>query len=97
MSAYLIANVKVTDPARFGEYIRQVWPLIDRHGGRYLVRGGPAQAVEGEPVEVVAVIEFADMPALRAFWDSPDYAPLRDLRQACTVSQVILAEGAPAA
>ena len=52
--------------------------------------------MEGEPVAVVAVIEFADMPALRAFWDSPDYAPLRDLRQACTVSQVILAEGAPA-
>ncbi|MDO9709831.1 DUF1330 domain-containing protein [Paracraurococcus lichenis] len=97
MTAYLLATVRVTDPAGFGEYIRRVGPMIARFGGRYLVRGGPAQAVEGDPVEVVAVVEFADMPALRAFWDSPDYAPLRDLRQASAVSRIILAEGAPAA
>ena len=97
MPAYLIANIKVTDPEGFGEYVRQVRPMVARFGGRYLVRGGPVEAVEGEPVlDVLAVLEFADMPALHAFYDSADYAPLLALRRASTVSHVALADGAPA-
>lgn len=86
MPAYLIANIKVTDPERFGEYVRQVRPMVARFGDRYLVRGGP---VEGEPVlDVLAVLEFPDLPAPRCFYDSPDYAPLTALRQAAARSDV---------
>lgn len=94
MSAYLIANIVVTDPARFAEYRDQVAPLIARFGGRYLVRGGEVTPVEGDPgLQRVVVLEFADMPALRAFYDSPEYAPLIALRASATVSNVALVEG----
>ncbi|NOG72442.1 DUF1330 domain-containing protein [Roseicella sp. DB1501] len=97
MPAYLIASIKVTDPEGFGEYVRQVRPMVACFGGRYLVGGSAFDAVEGEPApDVLAVLEFADMPALRAFYDSADYAPLLTLRQASTVSHVVLADGVPA-
>ncbi|WP_456307336.1 DUF1330 domain-containing protein [Paeniroseomonas aquatica] len=49
MSAYLIANITVTDPTGFAAYRDRVAPMIAAHGGRYLVRGGAVTPVEGEP------------------------------------------------
>jgi uncharacterized protein (DUF1330 family) len=94
MLAYLIGNITVTDPTRYAEYSREVPAVIAAHGGRYLVRGGAVQEVEGSPgLNRTVVLEFADMATLRAFYDSPDYAPLRALRAATTVSHVALVEG----
>lgn len=94
MSAYLIANIVVTDPAGFAAYRDQVAPLIAAYGGRYLVRGGAVTPVEGEPgLNRVVVLEFSDMAALRAFYFSADYAPLIAMRAAATVSNVALVEG----
>ncbi len=94
MPAYLIANLTVTDPARFAEYREQVAPMIARYGGRYLVRGGAVTAVEGEPgLDRVVVLEFDDMAALRRFYDGADYAPLIALRQSASTGSVALVEG----
>ncbi len=48
MAAYIIADIDVTDPAGFEEYRQQVAPMIAKWGGRYLVRGGPMEKVEGD-------------------------------------------------
>ena len=48
MAAYLIADIEVTDPAGFEEYRQLVGPLVDKFGGRYIVRGGPSETVEGD-------------------------------------------------
>ncbi|MBX9699300.1 MAG: DUF1330 domain-containing protein [Acetobacteraceae bacterium] len=98
MPAYLIANITVTDPAKFGEYRDKVAPLIARYGGRYVIRGGAVTAVEGTPkLDRVVVLEFADMAALKRFYHSDDYAPLIALRQAASTGDVALVEGyAPA-
>ena len=94
MSAYLIANITVTDPAGFAAYRDQVAPMIAAFGGRYLVRGGAVTPVEGEPgLNRVVVLEFPDMGMLKAFYGSKDYAPLIAMRQAATVSNVALVEG----
>lgn len=94
MAAYLIANIRVTDPARFAEYRDKVAPLIARYGGRYVIRGGAVTPVEGEPgLDRVVVLEFADMAALRRFYHSDDYAPLIALRQAASTGDVALVEG----
>ncbi|MBL6456421.1 DUF1330 domain-containing protein [Belnapia sp. T6] len=94
MPAYLIANIEVRDPARFAEYREKVAPMITAFGGRYLVRGGAVTVVEGDPgLHRVVVLEFPSMERLRAFYDSPDYAPLLALRRAGTVSHVALVEG----
>lgn len=94
MSAYLIANISVTDPVGFAAYRDRVAPMIAAFGGRYLVRGGAVMPVEGEPgLNRVVMLEFPDMAKLRAFYDSPDYAPLIAMRAAAAVSHVALVEG----
>ena len=47
MAAYLIANIEVKDPAKFEEYRQKVVPVIQKFGGRYLVRGGDVRRLEG--------------------------------------------------
>lgn len=94
MPAYLIANIRVKDPAKFAAYRDQVAPMIARFGGRYLVRGGAVTPVEGKPVlERVVVLEFPTMEGLKAFYHSPDYAPLIALRQEASDGDVALVEG----
>ena len=94
MPAYLIANIEVTDPATFEKYRAGVPAVIAQYGGRYLIRGGRTETVEGDPdVQRLVVLEFPTRAALRAFYDSPEYAPLLKLRTASSRSDVVLAEG----
>ena len=94
MRGYLIANIKVTDPEAFERYRAAVPPVIARHGGRYLVRGGPLERLENaDGFNRVVVLEFPSLEAARAFYHSADYAPLLKLRGDSTESQAVLVEG----
>jgi uncharacterized protein (DUF1330 family) len=94
MKGYLIANITVTDPAKFEEYRKAVPPLIAAHGGRYLIRGGKTEAVEGtDPFRRLVVLEFPSLAAAKAFYESPEYAPVLKLRLEASESQVVLVEG----
>jgi uncharacterized protein (DUF1330 family) len=77
MAAYLIADVEVHDPIQFASYREAVAPMIARFGGRYLMRGPALEVREGAAfLNRLVVLEVPTMEALRAFYDSPDYAPL---------------------
>jgi uncharacterized protein (DUF1330 family) len=94
MPAYLLANLRVTDQARYDEYRAQVPAVISQYGGRFLVRGGAVTPVEGDPgLARLVIVEFGDMAALRRFYDSPEYAPLIRLRQEATTGTVAFLEG----
>ncbi|WP_431267503.1 DUF1330 domain-containing protein [Dankookia sp. P2] len=94
MAAYLIANIRVKDPAKFAAYRDQVAPMIARFGGRYLIRGGAVTPVEGAPsLERVVVLEFPTMEGLKTFYHSADYAPLIALRQEAADGDVAIVEG----
>jgi uncharacterized protein (DUF1330 family) len=94
MPAYLIANIEVTDPAGFERYRTAVPAVIAAHGGRYIVRGGEKQVVEGDlALQRLVILEFPSMAALRGFYDSADYAPLLAMRLASTRSDVVFVEG----
>ena len=95
MPAYYIGEHLITDPAVFAEYLRQVVPMIERHGGRYLTQAGTHEILEGDwrPNRVV-IIEFPDMAAIRAWHRSPDYQPLIALRQRAASDVMIALEGA---
>ena len=96
MPAYIIADIEVTDPKAFEEYRLKIPALIEKHGGRYLARGGAVEVLEGSWVPARAVIlEFPDMAALKRFWDAPEYKPLQAIRQASTNSHLIAVEGIP--
>jgi len=94
MAAYIIAEVKVTDAARYEEYRRQVEGTIAQYGGRYKVRGGKAEALEGaEPNGRLVVIEFDSYEQARAWYDSDEYAGPRRLRQETSTGRLILVDG----
>ena len=94
MSAYVVVDVEVTDPAAFDEYRQQVPATIARYGGRYIVRGGQTQTLEGhwDPKRVV-ILEFPDRAAARAWWSSQEYAGAKALRQRCARTQLIIVDG----
>ena len=95
MSAYVIGEIEVTDPAAYEEYRKQVNAVVTKYGGRFVVRGGAAEPLEGgwSPKRIVAV-EFASMDQARKWYRSPEYAPLIALRQKASRGRLILVEGA---
>jgi uncharacterized protein (DUF1330 family) len=99
MPAYLIVEHKITDPAKFEEYRIKVAPIIAKHGGRYLTKGGTHKVLETthwQP-DRVAIIEFPDRSALDAWYGSPEYQPLIALRKASVdmnKDMLIVIEGA---
>jgi uncharacterized protein (DUF1330 family) len=95
MAAYLVVDIDVHDPEAYREYAAQVPPLVARHGGTYLVRGGAHETLEGTwaPNRMV-VLQFPDAVAARAFVDDPDYAPVKAIRHRASASNMVLVEGA---
>ena len=94
MSAYLIANICVKDVERYKDYVAAVPALIAKHGGEYRVRGGDFEVLEGPwTPDRLVVLEFPDREAALAFYDDPDYAPFRALRQSVTDSSVVIVDG----
>lgn len=94
MSAYMIVNLEVHDPAAYEAYKTNVPALIARHGGEYLVRGGNLEVFEGRwhPHRLV-LLRFPNRTAVRAFMDDPDYAPLRALRLGIADTDIVVVEG----
>ena len=94
VAGYIIAEVQVTDPERYEEYRRQVEGTIAAYGGRYVVRGGKAEALEGDsPRGRLVVIEFESYEQARAWYDSAEYEGPKALRQATSTGRVIVVEG----
>jgi uncharacterized protein (DUF1330 family) len=94
MAAYLIGDVEVIDATGYETYRQQVPATIAAHGGRYLARGGAIETLEGAwtPKRCV-VLEFPSMAQLKTWWDSPEYVPLRAIRERTTRSNIIVTEG----
>ena len=94
MAAYLIADIQVTDGEAYEEYRRVVPAVIAAHGGRYLVRGGTTEVLEGDwqPRRTV-VVEFPNMASLKAFWASPEYQAILSIRENASIGNLIAVEG----
>jgi uncharacterized protein (DUF1330 family) len=95
MAAYLIAEHLIADPTRFEEYRGKVAPMIERYGGRYLTRGGSHRVLDGarHPTRAV-IIEFPDVDALMAWYGSPEYQPLIELRRGAGTDVLLAIDGA---
>jgi uncharacterized protein (DUF1330 family) len=94
MAGYVIVEVDVHDAATFEEYRKQVPATIAKYGGRYLVRGGKSETIEGgwNPKRIV-VLEFPTVEQARKFYDSPDYDPQKALRLRAAHCKGIIVEG----
>jgi len=94
MPAYIIADIDLREPERYREYVEKVPALIAKHGGRYRVRGGEAEVLEGTwtPSRLV-VLEFPSREAALAMYNDPDYLPFRTLRQSISRSNLVIVDG----
>jgi uncharacterized protein (DUF1330 family) len=77
MTAYVIADIKVTDDGWVPEYAALAPEFVHRHGGKYLSRSGNVKTLEGMPLDtsLIAIMEFPTAMAAEAFVNDPDYAP----------------------
>lgn len=94
MAAYIIAEIEVTDPAGYDEYRKLAGAAIAARGGKFLVRGGKIETLEGDwrPKRIV-VLEFPSVERAKAWWASEEYAAARVIRQRAAVTDMIVAEG----
>ncbi len=94
MAVYVVVNVRVTDPDRYAKYRDQAPATIARYGGKYLARGGTLEVLEGEwgPQRLV-VLEFESMERFNEWYNSPEYAPLKQLRSEAADTEFVVVEG----
>jgi uncharacterized protein (DUF1330 family) len=94
MASYLIAEIAVHDTALFEEYRKLVPATIAKYGGKYLVRGGVTDTIEGgwAPARLV-VLEFPSMEQARRWYHSPEYRPLLAIRLKAANSKAVMVEG----
>ena len=94
-SAYIIANVTVTDPVQYENYRRLSTLAMQAHGAEVCVRGGAVDVLEGDwQPDRVVVLKFASLDKARAFSASAEYAAARQARQGAAVMRMVLVEGA---
>jgi uncharacterized protein (DUF1330 family) len=95
MAAYVLAEIEITNPDGYREYTAIVPATIAKYGGRFLVRGGAAEALEGDwPQRRRVLLEFPSMQAAKQWFDSPEYEKPKAMRQAASKGRLLLMEGA---
>jgi uncharacterized protein (DUF1330 family) len=98
MSVYLLVESRVKNTEMYQQYVAQVPPLITRHGGRFLVRGGKITPLgETWEPERIIIVEFPSEAHIRAWLASPEYKKIAPLREAGADTRAVTLEGYSAA
>lgn len=95
MPVYLVADIAVTDPETYEAYKLLSPGAVAAYGGRFVVRGGNPQPVEGDwPATRIVIVEFPDRETAHRFWDGPEYAHARKVREGAAIVRSVLVDGA---
>lgn len=94
MTAYVIVDIEVTDPVGYEDYKRLAAPTVAQYGGKYLARGGATEVLEGEwqPKRLV-ILEFESLERAKAWLNSEEYRPARQLRHRYARSNMVVVAG----
>jgi uncharacterized protein (DUF1330 family) len=95
MSAYIVVQVEVTEPAGYDDYKKMVPSSLAAYGGKFVVRGGACETLEGswQPKRLV-VLEFPSVARAKEWWASSEYRDAKALRQRTAKTEMIVVEGA---
>ena len=97
MAMYVMIDISLREDASkadYAQYVERVRPIVEKHGGRYLVRGGRVTPVAGDwRPERIILIEFPSSDHVTRWWNSPEYRVIAGLRERSTHARVILVEG----
>ncbi|MGN6331778.1 MAG: DUF1330 domain-containing protein [Motilibacteraceae bacterium] len=97
MSVYVLADIDVHDPDRYEDYKALAAGSVEQYGGRYAVRGGQVEVLEGDwPTGRFVVLEFPDADAARRWYRSPEYTAAKAIRQEASDGRFILVAAPPA-
>jgi uncharacterized protein (DUF1330 family) len=94
MAAYVILDVKIQDAERYAEYVKAGTSSVPQYGGKYIVRGGKVEVLEGpwQPNRMI-VIEFANFDQANRWYHSPEYQAALPGRLRSAESKVVIVEG----
>jgi len=94
MKAYIIVDVTIHNPSRYEDYKKLTPGSLVPYDGKFIVRGGPSETVEGDwqPGRIV-IIEFPSKEKAKAWWSSEEYEPAKAIRQSTSHTKMILVEG----
>ena len=94
MTAYVIMDIDVKDPTTYKEYIGLAPATVEAYGGKYQARAGRTEKLEGDWVpKRLVILQFESLERARAWLDSPEYQPIKRLRHAAAVSNIVAIEG----
>ncbi len=91
---YIIGHITVNDPEAYQEYVTRDTPILQDLGGRFIIRGGQAQTMEGETLQRHVVIEFPSYAAALTAYNDLEYQEIADIRRRTADSVIIVVEGA---
>ena len=91
---YMIIEIQILDEATYDEYTEKARPIVEKYGGRYLVRGGKVTPLSGEwrPARIV-LVEFPTAADLNRCFDSEEYKEIASLRERSAIGKSIMVEG----
>ncbi|MFL5377932.1 MAG: DUF1330 domain-containing protein [Myxococcales bacterium] len=94
MPAYVVVDIEVTNPTDYARYKDLAGAAVEKHGGRYLARGGKTDVLEGswQPKRFV-ILEFPSVDKAKAWWASSEYAEAKSIRQKAAKTSLIIVEG----
>lgn len=94
MAAYFVVEVQVTNPQLYEEYRKKVNATLEKYGGKFLVRGGAYETIEGgwDPQRLV-ILEFVDNAQFQRWYHSPEYTEARNIRFQASNSKAVLIQG----
>lgn len=94
MKAYIFLDIRITDPVRYDEYRKLTAPTLIPYDGKFIVRGGKRELLDGEwTTDRIVILEFPDMDKAKAWWNSKEYAPAKVIREGASNAKVLLLEG----
>ncbi|MCX5755795.1 MAG: DUF1330 domain-containing protein [Gemmatimonadetes bacterium] len=94
MPAFFVANVEVTDPEGFKAYAVGAPATVAQYGGKYIARGGAIEILEGDwAPKRLTIIQFDSVVQVKAWFDSPEYKPFKEIRKKTTIAKLLVTEG----
>jgi len=94
MKAYVFVDIDITNPTRYEDYKKLTAATLTPYGGKFIVRGGTREVMEGEwTSDRTVVIEFPSKEKAKAWWLSDEYAPAKAIRQSASTARMVILEG----
>jgi len=93
MAGYVVGKINIKDPVTYKEYTNHVQTTLDKYGGKFVVRGGQYEIMEGDWQGRLVVIEFESSAAAKLWYNSPEYAIILPIRQKASSGDLIIVEG----